>query len=406
MTVRSARAALSVLRSLPAEVWLLGFVSLLSDAASDLVYPLLPKLVGSFGAGALVLGIMEGVAELLSAFVKVWAGRAHDRGAARGPLVVGGYALAALARPLMALVSTPLQLVVIRSIDRMGKGLRSAPRDAILAAAAPPRHRGLAFGIHRGMDNLGAVVGPLLALLLLGPLHLSLRAAIAVAAGPGALSVLLAWLVVRRTKHAIAPTAAEKAVLSRAERMPLGPGPRALLIATGCFALGASADSFLMARLGDLGLGIEWIPVAWITLQLGKSLLNVPGGAIADRVGPRRVLLWSWGIYAVAYLAFARAPTWGWFWAALPLYAIHYGLGEGAEKSLMTRLATERTRGTAYGAQHAVHGVALLPANVVFGWLYQHDARLAFQVSAALAAAGAVLLLALVREPARPAEAA
>lgn len=396
----TARKALGALKALPAEVWLLGFVSLLSDAASDLVYPLLPKLVGSFGAGALVLGVMEGVAELLSSFVKVWAGRAHDRGVSKAPLVVGGYALAALARPLMALVSTPLQLVAIRSLDRMGKGLRSAPRDAILAAVAPVRHRGLAFGIHRAMDNLGAVVGPLLALLLLGPFHLSLRAAIAVAAGPGALSVILAWIVVRRTKHAIAPTAEQRDVLSRAGRAPLGPGPRALLIATGCFALGASADSFLMARLGDLGLGIEWIPVAWITLQLGKSVLNVPGGAIADRLGPRRVLLWSWVVYAVAYVAFARAPTWGWFWAALPLYAIHYGLGEGAEKSLMTRLAPERARGAAYGAQHAIHGIALLPANVVFGWIYQHDARLAFHLSAALATAGAILLLALVREPA------
>ncbi len=396
------RAALRALRALPQEIWLLGLVSLLSDAASDLVYPLLPKLVGSLGAGALVLGVMEGVAELLSAFVKVWAGRAHDRGAGKAPLVVGGYGLAAIARPLMALVATPLQVVAVRSLDRIGKGLRSAPRDAILAAAAPPEHRGLAFGLHRGMDNLGAVVGPLLALLLLGPLHLSLRAAIAIAAGPGALSVILAWLVVRRTPHARPHTAAQKAALASAEPAPLGPEPRALLVATGCFALGASADSFLMARLGDLGLGLEWIPVAWITLQLGKSVLNVPGGAIADRLGPRRVLLGSWLVYAIAYVAFARAPTWGWLWAALPLYAVHYGLGEGAEKSLMTRLAPERARGAAYGAQHAMHGVALLPANVVFGWIYQHDARLAFHLSAALAGCGALLLLALVREPASP----
>jgi MFS family permease len=392
--------ALRALRTLPTEVWLLGAVSLLSDAASDLVYPLLPKLFGTFGAGALALGVMEGVAELLSAFVKVWAGRAHDRGAPRGPLVVGGYGLAALARPLMALAASPLQIVAIRTLDRAGKGLRSAPRDAILAAAAPPDRRGLAFGLHRGMDNLGAVIGPLLALLLLGPLGFGLRGAIAIAAIPGALSVLLAWLVVRRVSpspsHVPVPVPVP---VPDAPRAPLGPGPRALLIATGCFALGASADSFLMARLGDLGLGLTWIPIAWITLQLGKSLLNVPGGAIADRLGPRRVLLASWIVYALAYVAFARATSWGWFWAALPLYAIHYGLGEGAEKSLMTRLAPASARGTAYGAQHAVHGLALLPANVVFGWIYQRAPGTAFTISATLAALGAALLLVGVREP-------
>ncbi len=393
---------LRALRALPPEVWLLGGVSLLSDAASDLVYPLLPKLVGTLGAGAFVLGVMEGVAELLAAFVKIWAGRANDRGVSRAALVVGGYGLAALARPLMAVAFSPLQIVGIRVVDRVGKGLRSAPRDAILAAATPPRHRGLSFGLHRAMDNLGAVVGPLLALLLLGPLHFGLRAAIAAAAAPGALSVLLAWIVIRRTRQQ-APTAVEVAEGAdpALEREPIGKGPRALLVATGCFALGASADSFLMARLGDLGLGLAWIPVAWITLQAGKSALNVPGGAIADRLGPRRVLLASWIVYVLAYVLFARAPTWGWFWAALPLYAIHYGLGEGAEKSLMTRLAPERARGTAYGVQHAVHGVALLPANVLFGWLYQHSAPLAFELSAALAALGAAVLLATVPEPQR-----
>lgn len=396
-------SAIRALRALPAAVWLLGLVSLLSDAASDLVYPLLPKLFGTFGAGALVLGVMEGTAELLSAFVKVWAGRANDRGAARAPMVVGGYGLAAIARPLMALAWTPLHVVAIRALDRAGKGLRSAPRDAILAAATPPERRGLAFGLHRGMDNLGAVVGPLLALLLLGPLHLSLRGAIAVAAVPGALSVVFAWLVIRRVRDErvtpVEPAPSAPSPAGPAVRAPLGPGPRALLIATGCFALGASADSFLMARLGDLGLGVAFIPIAWITLQLGKSALNVPGGAIADRLGPRRVLLASWAIYALAYALFARAPTWGWFWAALPLYAIHYGLGEGAEKSLMTRLAPVGARGAAYGAQHAVHGVALLPANVVFGWLYQRDARAAFLLSAALATVGVIALLLGVREP-------
>src|SRR5205823_1708980 len=133
---------------------------------------------------------------------------------------------------------------------------------------------------------------------------------------------------------------------------------------------GASADSFLMARLTDLRLPLALLPVAWVTLQLAKSLLNVPGGALADRLGPRRVLVASWTIYALAYALFAHATAWWSFWALLPLYAIHYGLGEGAEKSLMASVASKDERGTAFGAQLAVHGAALLPANLLFGWLY------------------------------------
>ena len=154
-----------------------------------------------------------------------------------------------------------------------------------------------------------------------------------------------------------------------------------------------------MARLTDLRVPIELLPIAWITLQLAKSLLNIPGGALADRIGPRRVLAISWSVYAVAYFAFARAPTWGWFWLTLPLYAIHYGLGEGAEKSLMASVCTAEERGTAFGAQLAVHGIALLPANIVFGFLYKKNAPIAFAVEAGLAMLSVIALLLLTIEP-------
>lgn len=362
-------------RRLPTAVWALGTVSLLTDAAADLVYPLLPALLGS----AMALGAMEGAAELVASFVKAWAGRVADRKHNHGRFVVLGYGLAALAKPLVALCTTPLQIVLARTMDRTGKGLRSGPRDAILTEATPEAQRGLAFGVHRMMDNLGAVIGPLLAFGLLS-FGLSVRKVIAFSIVPGALAVLVAAWAVRGVVIA-KKTHAETSVV------PLSDDARLLLVATGVFALGASADSFLLFRLSQLGLPLRFVPIAWVTLQLGKALLNAPGGALADRIGPRPVLLMSWFVYALAYVAFAFAPGYHSFWLVFALYAVHYGLGEGAEKALMAKLVDPRARGAAFGAQHAVHGAMLLPANLAFGFLVTLHPRVAF-----LGAAGAALL--------------
>ncbi len=386
-------AVTGALRRLPAEVWALGFVSLLTDAASDMIYPLLPALLASVGGGALALGAVEGAAELTASLVKAWAGRWADRRGGHGRLVVGGYALATVARPLLALITAPWQAALLRSLDRFGKGIRSAPRDAILARVVPNESRGLAFGLHRAMDNAGAVLGPLLATLLLVGLHLPLRTVIALAIVPGVLSTGLAVYAVR-AHRAVAPVAP----VARAAA-PLPRDARTLLVAVACYALGASADSFLLLRLTKLGMPLPLVPIAWLSLQAGKSLLNVPGGALADRLGPRRVLLASWLVYVASYAAFALAPSWPSFWAVFAVYAAHYGLGEGAEKSLLARLVPESARGTAFGLQLAVHGAALLPANLLFGFLYDQHATLAFGLSAAFARAGAVVLACGLREP-------
>lgn len=401
----SRSADRSILRALPPAVWALGFVSLLTDTASDMVYPLLPKLLEELGSGSIALGVMEGTAELVASGMKIWAGRASDRATRRAPFVIFGYGLAALARPVFAFVNRPWQVVAARTVDRIGKGVRSAPRDALIGAVTPPDRRGLAFGLHRAMDNMGAVLGPTVAVVLLGLLHVPLRWVFGLALIPGAISTFVAWRATRkeppREKPAVRSEAVEEKTREKKSRAPLSPAARRLLIATGLFALGASADSFLMQRLTDLKMPLALLPVAWITLQLAKSLLNVPGGALADRLGARRVLLGSWTIYAIAYGLFAIAPSWPTFWALLPLYAIHYGLGEGAEKSLMTGVVDAKERGTAFGAQLAVHGVALLPANVVFGLIYAKNAAYAYYASGAFAAAGAIALLLLVREPPR-----
>ncbi len=363
-------------------------MSLLTDAAADLVYPLLPALLGS----AIALGAMEGVAELIASGMKVWAGRAADRNGKHGSFVVVGYALAALAKPLIALCTTPLQIVIARSLDRTGKGLRSGPRDAILADATSKEQRGLAFGVHRMMDNLGAVIGPLLAFALLAA-GFSVRKVIAFSIVPGVLAVLVAMWAVRGV--AIARHSSSEL----RENAPLPPPARRLLVATGIFALGASADSFLLFRLSELGLPLRLVPIAWVTLQLGKAALNVPGGALADRIGPRRVLTASFFVYAVAYVAFALAPGWRSFWAIFVLYVAHYGLGEGAEKALMGDLVEARARGAAYGAQQAVHGIMLLPANLLFGIVLSTNPRVAFLGAAAAALVAATVAMTIVEPP-------
>ncbi len=388
-------------RALPKVVWGLGAVSLLTDVASDMVYPLLPKLLEDIGGTTLALGVMEGVAEATSAAVKVGAGSLVDRGARAGTLVVAGYGLASLARPVLSVASAPWQVVVLRTIDRVGKGIRSAPRDALLAGAVEKAQRGLAFGVHRAMDNLGAVLGAAIAFVLLGAFGWSVEAVLLASLVPGLLSTLLAALTVRveareRARAAPAPGAP-------ASRGPLPRDVRAFLAALAVFSLGASADSFLIAHLLHQGLPVAWIPVAWLSLQLGKSLLNAPGGALADHVGARRTVLLSWGVYVVTYVLLAASPSALVTWLLLVPYAFHYGLGEGAEKALLVELCPEASRGRALGWLHAVSGGALLAANVLFGLLYLRSPAHAFLGGASFAALGLGALLVGTRGAARAA---
>lgn len=384
------------LGTLPAIVWGLGFVSLLTDVASDMVYPLLPKLLERVGGGALALGLMEGVAELMSAALKVGAGSLVDRGARAGAFVVGGYGIAALARPGLSIATAPWQVVLLRSLDRVGKGIRSAPRDSILARSVDRANRALAFGVHRGLDNLGAVIGGGIAFLLLGVGGLSVEAVLLASVIPGLLSTVVAILAVRRDPS---PEPAVAEGLAARAKVPLTKPVRGLLAVVAVFSLAVSADSFLLAYLMHQGLAVKWIPIAWITLQLGKALLNVPGGRVADRIGPRRAVLASWLVYAACYVLFAFSPGPGATWGLFAVYAVHYGLGEGAEKALLVELCPPEARGRALGLLAAISGGALLGANLIFGGLFGHAPALAFQVGATIALAGSALFVVAV--PAR-----
>ena len=372
----------------PKTVWRLGWVSLFTDVATEMSYPLLPAFLATMGAAGVWLGWVEGVAESVGAFVKYAAGASSDRRPARKPFVVFGYTLSTLVRPLLALVTAPWQVVGLRTADRVGKGLRSAPRDALLAASAAPEARALAFGFHQMMDNIGAVFGPLAAFTLLRIAHASLREIFALAIVPGLVAV--AVLVVGVKEPDAAPAKRKKDAGGHA---PLDPNVKRYLVAIGIFSLGASSDSFLLLRLNRQHLDAAFLPIAWLTLNAVKALTNVAGGRLADRVGRRAVTLGGWALYAVAYAILPLAHTYVATWVIMLGYGFYYGLTEGAERALLTDLAPQEQRGRAFGALHAITGAAVLPANAIFGMIFDTHPNVAFLIGASFAALGAVALL-------------
>jgi MFS family permease len=347
----------------------------------------------------------------VGAFVKYFAGAASDRAASRSGAgtgrkryVVMGYALSSLVRPLLSLAVAPWQVVALRATDRVGKGVRSAPRDALLAAAISPEARAYAFGFHQMMDNIGAVIGPLVAFTLARAAGMSLRAIFALALVPGLIAVAtLAFGVHEASGSAEDGTSqtprASTPPATRREGAPasLSPQVKRYLAAVGVFSLGASADTFLLLRLSRQHLPDAYLPIAWLSLNAMKALTNIPGGRLSDRIGHKWTLLGGWTLYAAAYATFPFAHTITATWLVMLAYGFYYGLTEGAEKALLTTLTPKDQRGRAFGTLHAITGFAVLPANAVFGFLFDKYPERAFFMGASCAALGALLLLVLVR---------
>lgn len=381
---------------LPRNVVALGWVSLLTDAASDMIYPLIPAFLAALGGGALAIGWVEGVAEATAAVLKLFSGRRSDQTGRRKPPVIAGYSIATISRPFIAAATQPWHVVFVRAVDRVGKGMRGPPRDALLANAVDPAHRSAAFGFHRMMDNLGGALGPVLAFVLLRGAGLPLRTMFVLSIVPGILSVLVIVFFVRE----IGGNAPVKAGVSfrKGERIPAE--ARTYLAVLSLYAFAGSGDLFLMRRLTDLGLAVAYVPLAWLSLNLGKSLLNVPGGRAADRYGKRRVVSLAWLLYGVTYAGFAVAPTWGAAWVVLALYAAHYGLSEGGQKAMLAEYIRPEARGHAFGVQLALEGAVALPANVLFGLVYDHwGAPLAFAIAGGIAVVAAGALRWVVPSP-------
>jgi MFS family permease len=389
-------------RPLPRAVIALGWVSLLTDAASDMIYPLVPAFLITLGGGAEALGWVEGVAEAVAAVVKIFAGRLSDRAARKKPLIAAGYGLSALARPLFAVATSPIQAVFVRSLDRVGKGLRGPPRDLVLAASVGAENRGAAFGFHRMMDNFGGVLGPLIAFTLLRAVDLPLRTVFAASLVPGLLAVVVILVFVREPPPRLDPekAPAPEAIDPPPKLAPLPPAARRYLAVVGLFSLAGSGDLFLLNRMTDLGMDRALVPVAWVSLQLGKGLLNVAGGRASDQFGRRPVLVIAWVLYAVSYAGFGLVGSWPAAWGVLAIYAFHYGFAEGGQRALLAELVPSAARGRAFGIQLAIEGLAVLPANVIFGLVYSRvSATAAFVGSGAIALCAAAALLTVTTTP-------
>lgn len=365
----------------------LGVVSLLTDASSEMVVPLLPLFVAGLGGGAVAIGVIEGAAEATAALLKLVSGRLADRSGRNKPLVVAGYGLSTLARPLVAVAAAPWHVLVVRVTDRVGKGVRSSPRDALLAASVAPEHRGRAFGAHRAMDHAGAVLGPLLALAALALASGDLPTVFALAALPGLAAMIVLVGFVRDTPA------------------PPAPGPRLarpspqlvrLLLPVGLFGLGNASDVFLLLLAGAEHAATWQLPLLWMAFHVVKVLASLLGGDLADRFDRRHTIAAGWVFYAAVYAAFAFADG-PWAIAGLfVVYGVYHGLTEGAEKALVADLAPAGERGTAFGWYHLVVGAVALPASAGFGALWEvASPRAAFLTASALALVAVALLFAL-----------
>jgi MFS family permease len=392
-------------RRLPLNVRILALVSFLTDVASDMIYPLLPVFLSTvLGVSAAGLGLIEGFAESVSSLLRLPAGWYSDRVKRRKPLVVLGYSLAAVARPLVGLAQGMGQVMAIRITDRFGKGVRTAPRDALIADSVHETQRGYAYGLHRASDSLGSVAGPLVAWAVLTFGLTDMRGLFLWAALPGLLSVLLLVVFVKekRLTPSVASTdatlAAESVPAEGAGReQPLGDAFRRYLLVVFIFTLSTSTDAFLLLRASQLGVTTAMVPILWAMLHVVKSVSTLAGGALSDRLGRRPMIIGGWSVYAVAYLGFALASAEWHAWALFLVYGLYFGLTEGPEKALVADLAPAARRGAAFGWFNAVVGLAALPASVVFGLVWDaYGASVAFLMGAVTACVASVLFAVMV----------
>jgi MFS family permease len=378
------------LGSLPRTVWLLGTISLLNDAASDMIYPLVPLYVATvLMAGPRALGFIEGVAEAAGSLLKLGAGVLSDRIRRIKPFVVGGYGLAGIARPLIGITTSWTGVMFFRFVDRVGKGLRSAPRDAMLAASVSPQQRGLAYGLHRGMDNAGAVVGPLAAAALLAA-GLSLRQVFLLAFVPAVLVMVMA-LRLREPVSAEVPAKLAK-IDWRLSALPSR--YRRYLLALALFTLGNSSNMFLLLRANDLGLDASRTTLLWALFSAVAALGAVPLSAWSDRIGRMRLIVAGWIGYALLYAALGAARIdAAMLWIVFPLYGLVTAAIEGSERALVADMVPAAQAGTAFGWYYLVTGLLLLPASAIFGALWEQGSPLfAFGFSATCAILAIIVL--------------
>ena len=384
--------------SLPRNVKAVGLASLLNDAASEMIYPLLPHfLLNVLLGNRFHLGVIEGIADSVASFVKLWSGDQSDQAGRRKGFIIFGYSIPAVVRPLTGLVMAPWQLFAIRVVDRIGKGIRSSPRDSLIADSTHHSLRGRAFGFQRGMDNFGAAIGPLLAAAFLWLWPNKLRTLFFVALLPG-LTVAVMLIFGLREKPVPTPPGEKW-------RLTLKPFSRSFklyLVALAVFMLGNSSDAFLLVRASEVGIAPVMVPLLWCVCHVAKSASNLILGHAVDRFGSRPALLLGWLVFAGVYIGLGLATSTAAIWTCFIVYGLISGLIEPAERALVATLAGSERKGLAYGWFNFAVGVATLPSSLIFGALYQGYGPLVAFIWGAALALFAVILLMAVSEKAPP----
>jgi MFS family permease len=402
-------------RAVRGNVFALGVVSLLTDVSSEMIYPILPVFftgLVSPAAAAIYIGLMDGIAESTSSLLKIYSGRLSDKIGSRKPLALAGYAVSTVARPLMAIATAGWNVVVLRFFDRIGKGVRTSPRDALISESIDDDVRGIAFSFHRLMDHVGAVGGPLFAAVFLyfllghhllwskasgiaGPDEMrALRWLFGVALIPGLTATFVLWKWAHDVPRKTVPTASADDTPAT-EKQPLPRRFRIFLLAVILFTLGNSSDLFLIFYAQThYGLGLGWVIALWVMLHISKIIFSLPGGRFSDWAGRRPAIIIGWTIYVAVYVAMPFASQ---FWVTcllLIIYGAYYGMTEGAERALVADFVPSAVRGKAYGLYHGAVGLAALPASIVFGVLWAEIGPvIAFLIGASCAAAALVVLV-------------
>jgi MFS family permease len=369
-------------------------VSFFTDTASEMMYPLLPLfLTHVLGAGPASLGIIEGVAEGANSLLKIASGWLADRWGTTKRLVLAGYGLSSLMRPLIAVATSWTHVLGLRFVDRLGKGIRTSPRDAMLARFAPPDKRGRVYGFHRAMDHAGAVAGPLIASAYLYFHPDAYRSLFAWTLVPGIIVILILLRVPESRGPVKAAERESTSVAAPTTRRPLGSDFHRAIAVIVIFSLGNASDAFLLLRLSDLGVATVWIPLLWSGLHVVKMTSSVLGGALSDRFGRRSMIAMGWFWYALVYAAFGYVNAVSIVIAVFLAYGLYFGLTEGVEKAWVADMAPAEARGMAFGVYNAAIGVGGLAASIVFGAIWTRvSPRAAFLTGATLALAASVLL--------------
>lgn len=372
----------------------LGWVSLFNDISSEMIYPLLPLfLTQVLGAGVIFLGLIEGIAESVSSFLKLFSGWFSDRFQRRKRIILFGYSLASVTRPFMGLATSAYHVLFLRFFDRIGKGVRGAPRDALLSQSCGQGEMGKAFGFQRAMDHAGAMAGPLIATLLLSTLTLDLRTVFI-------LSIVPAFFCVFILFRGVTDVAGDKTSARPILKLRWNAWNRRFkyfLLIIILFTLGNSSDAFLLLRAKDLGVNIVSIPILWFFFHFSKTIFSIPGGALSDKIGRRGVMTLAWTIYGLVYLGFAFASKNYHVWLLFFVYGLFFGLAEGTERAWVADLVEESKRGTAYGVYNFSIGIASLPASVIMGFIWKKvGVQWAFSFGAIMALTAALLAIILM----------